>query len=105
MIKEGFISFLSNKYGFISKDYPASRRRGLYFDDLQLNDFSFKWLKVGEKVHFRVGQNDRGCIAKEMAVIRPPPQQQLQVGSLEPFLCAFFIHFGGTNNTRELRLH
>ena len=93
MIKEGFISLLRNKYGFISKDYPASCHRGLYFNDLQLKNFPFKWLEVGEKLHFQVGQNERSCIAKEIFVIRqqpqPQPQPQRQVGSLETFPLRF----------------
>lgn len=68
-IQEGYISFLDEKgFGFICED--GSLRRGLYFHRSDVKS-GINWVQLcrGMCVHFKVDENDKGCIAREVSVI------------------------------------
>ena len=67
-IQEGYISFLNERgYGFISED--GSPGRGLYFHRSDVKGASWVQLCRGMYVHFKVDENDKSCIAREVSVI------------------------------------
>lgn len=81
-IQEGYICALSKKgFGFISED--GSSGRGIYFHQSDVKG-AINWvqLSLGMYVHFKVCENDKGCIAKEVSVIA-------QVGGLFVFVLCF----------------
>ena len=68
-IQEGYICFLDEKgFGFISKD--SSSGRGIYFHQSDVKG-AIPWVRLcrGMFVHFKVYENDKGCIAREVSVI------------------------------------
>jgi len=68
-IQEGYISILNKKgFGFISED--GSPRRGLFFHRSDVKG-AINWvqLRCGMCVHFKVDENDKGCIAREVSVM------------------------------------
>ena len=68
-LQEGYISLLNEKgYGFISED--GSPGRGLYFHRSDVKG-AFSWVQLcrGMCVHFKVDENDKGCIAREVSVM------------------------------------
>lgn len=72
-IQEGFIGFLKRggHYGFITKTYSRERNpTGIYFNESHLRGYSFGQLQFGDRVHFVVGQNDKGgCVAEQIDVL------------------------------------
>ena len=84
-IQEGFIGVLraGPRYGFITRERVIGRKAtGVYFHASQLVRHPFTELIIGDKVHFVVDQNDKGCIAKQIYVVGKPsfptvPQQVL----------------------------
>lgn len=77
-IQEGFIGFLKpgGRYGFITKTYARERNpTGIYFNESHLRGYSFRQLQFGDRVHFVVGQNDKGgCVAEQIDVLREKNQ-------------------------------
>ena len=68
-IQEGYIGKVQGRYGFITKDYPRGRSpTGIYFQESELKGYSIRQLNIGDRVHFVVGQNDKGCIAQQIDV-------------------------------------
>lgn len=68
-IQEGYISILNDKgFGFISGD--RSLGRGLYFHRSDVKG-AISWVQLcrGMCVHFKVDENDKGCIAREVSVM------------------------------------
>jgi len=59
----GWIQTLKNGYGFIAPDQGGPN---LFFFHEDVCDGDFLDLKVGDRVHFVVGQNERGPCAKEV---------------------------------------
>lgn len=88
-IQEGFVAALimKGRYGFITKDLSRDRKaRGIYFNDSHLRGFSFEQLRIGDRVYFLVGQNDRSCVAQQIDVVGKTPIPVTQV-----FICKFFF--------------
>lgn len=57
-------------YGFITKDFPRERNpTGIYFHESELKGYSIMRLNIGDRVHFVVGQNDKGCVAQRIDVV------------------------------------
>ena len=68
-IQEGFVGKVERHYGFITKDYPRGRSpTGIYFNESELKGYPIMQLSVGDRVHFLVGQNDKGCVAQQIDV-------------------------------------
>lgn len=68
-IQEGFVGKVREHYGFITKDYPTERNpTGIYFNKSELRGSSIIQLEIGDRVHFVVGQNERGCVAQKIDV-------------------------------------
>ena len=68
-IQEGYICALSkNGFGFIAKD--RSSERGIYFHQSDMKG-TIPWGQLcrGTCVHFKVEENEKGCIAKEVSII------------------------------------
>ena len=83
----GFVGMLKGRYGFITKDFPRERNpTGIYFDDSHLRGFSFEQLRIGDRVYFVVGQNDRGCVAQQIDVVG-----QHQIAVTQVFVCKLLI--------------
>ena len=60
---------MEGRYGFITKDLPRERKpTGIYFNHSNLKGFPFEQLTIGDRVHFVVGQNDKGCVAEQIDV-------------------------------------
>lgn len=69
--------FRESGYGFITRDYPRDRKPiGCYFHESELQGFPIMQLNIGDRVHFVVGQNDKGCVAQKIDV-----QGKTQFGS------------------------
>ena len=92
-IQEGFVAKLKKDYGFISKDFPTEKHpTGIYFNKSNLRGTSITQLNVGDRVHFVVGQNNKGgCVAKKIEV-----QGQLQFAPQ--------VIFSGIGKRRKLML-
>lgn len=70
-IQEGFVGVLKRRFGFITKEYPREPNpKGIYFRELDLKDYSIAQLNIGDRVHFVVNQNDKGCVAQQIDVLR-----------------------------------
>lgn len=70
-IQEGFVGVLKRRFGFITKEYPREPNpKGIYFHELDLKDYSIAQLNIGDRVHFVVNQNDKGCVAQQIDVLR-----------------------------------
>ena len=69
-IQEGFVAILKEGYGFISKYFPTEKHpTGIFFHKSDLRGSLITQLKVGDRVHFVVGQNSKGgCVAKKIEV-------------------------------------
>lgn len=71
-IQEGFVGVLKKDlgYGFITKDYPTERNVSrLFFHESELKGYSIMQLNIGDRVHFFVSQNDKGCVAQRIDVL------------------------------------
>lgn len=82
-IQEGFVGvlFRESGYGFITKDFPRDRKpTGCYFHETELQGYPIMQLNIGDRVHFVVGQNDKGCVAQKIDV-----QGKTQFGSQGSF--------------------
>ena len=78
---------MKGRFGFITKDLSRDRKaRGIYFNDSHLRGFSFEQLRIGDRVYFLVGQNDRSCVAQQIDVVGKTPIAVTQV-----FICKFFF--------------
>lgn len=74
---------LKGCYGFITKDFPRERNpKGIYFNDSNLRGYPFEQLSIGDRVHFVVDQNDRGCVAQQIDVVGKHPMAATQVFNL-----------------------
>lgn len=64
--QRGYISrFIDERYGFITED--GSPGRGLYFQHSDVKSAGVQ-LCCGMCVQFKVDENDKGCIAREVSV-------------------------------------
>ena len=72
-IQEGYVATLKEGYGFISKDFPTAKHsNGIFFHKSDLIGTLITQLKVGDRVLFVVGQNNKGgCVAKNIEVQGP----------------------------------
>lgn len=78
---------MKGRYGFITKDLSRDRKAtGIYFNDSHLRGFSFEQLRIGDRVYFLVGQNDRSCVAQQIDVVGKTPIAVTQV-----FICEFSL--------------
>ena len=77
-IQEGYICALKKGFGFISKD--GSPGRGIYFHQSDVKG-AINWVQLcrGMNVHFKVYENDKGCIAREVSVIATQVQNCLSL--------------------------
>ena len=78
-IQEGYIGVLRERerFGFITKDIPRERKLpGVFFHQSDLKGCTIRQLSLGDRVHFRVEQNDRGCVAKQIEVWGKTPVVQ-----------------------------
>ena len=67
-------------YGFISKAFPIERNpTGIYFHESELKSYSIMQLNIGDRVHFVVSQNEKGCVAQQVDVLQGKPQFVSQV--------------------------
>lgn len=82
-IQEGYIGVLKETLGFITKDIPRERNpTGVFFHQSDLKGCTIRQLSLGDRVHFRVEQNDRGCVAKQIEVWgKTPVVQAVQQGN------------------------
>ena len=79
-IQEGYIGVLKEQFGFITQDFPRERNpRGIFFHQSDLKGCSIRQLNIGDRVHFRVEQSDKGCVAKQIDVLTPVVQAVRQV--------------------------
>lgn len=70
-LQEGYVGALKQRYGFITKEYPREPNRvGIYFHESDLKEYRIMQLNIGDRVHFKVGQNDKGCVAQQVDVLR-----------------------------------
>lgn len=97
-IQEGFVGVLNKaRYGFITKERPRERNpTGVYFRESHLRGYPFEQLQIGDRVHFKVGQNDKGCVAEQIDVQGkdpfPGPVSQGLVSQVLKFvICNLFI--------------
>jgi cold shock CspA family protein len=72
-VDTGSIQSLKNGYGFIAPDRAGPN---MFFFHLDVLDIDFLDLKVGDRVQYVIGQNDRGPCAKQvrrlpMGVVQP----------------------------------
>ena len=69
-ISTGTLWTLKNGYGFIA---PEKGGPNMFFFHGDVVEVDFLDLRLGEKVQFVIGQNDRGLCAKEVRPLRPAP--------------------------------
>jgi cold shock CspA family protein len=62
-VENGIITTLKNGFGFIAPDRPGPN---MFFFHLEVLDVDFLDLKIGDKVEYVIGQNDRGPCAKQV---------------------------------------
>ena len=67
-------------YGFISKEFPTGwNPTGIYFHESELKGYSIMQLEIGDRVHFVVSQNEKGCVAQQVDVLQEKPPFVSQV--------------------------
>ena len=82
-VQRGFVGVVKAKegYGFITRVFPRERNpTGIYFHKSELKEMSIMQIKIGDRVCFLVGQNDKGCIAQHICLLVP------QVTHVETFV-------------------
>lgn len=79
-IQEGYVATLKEGYGFISKDFPTAKHpNGIFFHKSDLIGTLITQLKVGDRVHFVVGQNSKGGYVAKNIEVQGPHQFAPQV--------------------------
>jgi cold shock CspA family protein len=74
-IRSGSLRNLKNGFGFITPDAGGS---DVFFFHLDVLERDFLDLKVGDRVQYQVGQNDRGPCAKQVRVVNGSPAAQVE---------------------------
>ena len=69
-VSTGCIQALKNGYGFIAPDQGGTN---MFFFHEDVIDIDFLDLKVGDRVQYVIGQNDRGSCAKEVRRVAVTP--------------------------------
>jgi cold shock CspA family protein len=69
-VETGVIHTLKNGFGFIASDRPGPN---MFFFHLEVLEVDFLDLKVGDRVEYVIGQNDRGPCAKQVRRLAASP--------------------------------